>query len=115
MEFSERILQCFEERNVKPSEVSRATGIDKSTFTKWKSNPTSKLDLENAYKIASYLHVSLDYLVGRETNSENGLNNPLENEMMYFFRRLSDADKRNIVSYEKYICSNYRAEAKETV
>lgn len=67
VEFSDKILMYFSENNIQPATVAKATGIDKSTFSKWKSKPTSKLDLDILVKIANYLNVSTDYLLtGKE-------------------------------------------------
>ena len=59
-------------RNVKDADVSKATGITKSTFSDWK-NGRSKPKDEKLLKIADYFGVTLDYLrtgMGPETKNE---------------------------------------------
>ena len=57
------ILDYFSANKIQPATVAKATGIDKSTFSKWKSKPTSKLDFETVYKIVTYLNISIDHLL----------------------------------------------------
>lgn len=58
-------------KGVKPSEVSRATGITTATLTSWKQGKyTPKQD--KLQKIADFFGVSLEYLMtGKETEIEN--------------------------------------------
>ena len=53
------------EKNVRPADVSKETGISKATLSAWKSGEyTPKAD--KLQKIADYFCVSLDTLMGRE-------------------------------------------------
>lgn len=63
MEFSDKILKYFEKNGITQSKIAKEIGIDKSTFSKWKSKPTSKIDLDITYKIAEYLNISIDDLL----------------------------------------------------
>ena len=54
-----------DERNFKDSDVAKGTGITKSTFSDWKSG-RSKPKKEKLLKIASFLGVSVDYLMTGE-------------------------------------------------
>ena len=54
-----------EDAKVRPSEVSRATGVATSTLTEWKKGSyTPKAD--KIQKIADYFGVSVDYLLSGE-------------------------------------------------
>lgn len=89
--------------NVKPSDVSKATGIHTATFTSWKQDKyTPKQD--KLQLIAEYFNVSVDYLM---TGKENvfvesqaeidfalARQNERVKEYMLKFANLSD-DKRN--------------------
>ncbi len=57
-------------RNVKDSDVVKATGITKSTFSDWKSG-RSKPKNDKLQKIADYFGVTLDYLT-TGNNDQNG-------------------------------------------
>lgn len=69
MEFSDIILKYFSDHNILPADISKATGIDKSTFTKWRKNPTSKIELKNVVKISTYLNITIDELITTSNHS----------------------------------------------
>ncbi|MDO4632989.1 MAG: helix-turn-helix transcriptional regulator [Eubacteriales bacterium] len=48
-------------KGLKDADVSRATGITKSTFSDWKSGRSNPKN-DKLQKIADYLEVSIDYL-----------------------------------------------------
>lgn len=50
--------------------VAKSTNIPKSSFTKWRMEHT-KPSFDALLKIADYLNVSLDYLVGRDPVPNN--------------------------------------------
>lgn len=54
-----------DEKQLKDSDVSKATGITKSTFSDWKSG-RSKPKQDKLQKIADYFDVSLEYLTTGE-------------------------------------------------
>ena len=56
-------------KGVKDSDVVKATGITKSTFSDWKSG-RSKPKNEKLQKIADYFGVSVDYLMTGETSAK---------------------------------------------
>lgn len=58
-----------EAKGVKDSDVVKATGITKSTFSDWKSG-RSKPKNEKLQKIADYFGVTVDYLMTGETPEE---------------------------------------------
>lgn len=59
-----------DKRGCKDSDVAKATGITKSTFSDWKSG-RSKPKGEKLRKIADFFNVSVEYLeTGKNNNSE---------------------------------------------
>lgn len=74
----ERFKELCEKANVRPSEVSRATGIATSTLTEWKKGSyTPKAD--KLQKIADFFGVSVEYLMSGD--SEGYYVNPETAEM----------------------------------
>lgn len=66
----ERLLK---ERGVRTSDVARATGIDRSTFSHWKNDSyTPKAD--KMQKIADYFGVTVAYLMGWDETEINKIN-----------------------------------------
>ncbi|MCL2078050.1 MAG: helix-turn-helix domain-containing protein [Oscillospiraceae bacterium] len=47
--------------------MSRDLGFSSGSFSQW-TNGRSKISIDNLHKIAEYLNVSIDYLLGRTQN-----------------------------------------------
>lgn len=64
--YYENFEELCKKNNVKPSKVSRATGISTATLTSWKQGKyTPKQD--KLQLVADFFHVSVDYLMtGKE-------------------------------------------------
>jgi len=63
-----RIKELREDRDLRQSDLAKATGIDQRTISNYetgKSNPDSYALI----KLADYFGVSIDYLVGRTKNN----------------------------------------------
>ncbi len=57
----EKIQELCDEQNIKPAELSRETGVPKSTLTDLKQGRTKTLSAQNISKIASFFGISADY------------------------------------------------------
>ncbi|WYJ90206.1 hypothetical protein A5888_001934 [Enterococcus sp. 9E7_DIV0242] len=61
----QRIKELAFEKGISLAEIERSAGLSSGSITKWdKSSPST----DKLLKVATYLHVSMDYLTG---NSEN--------------------------------------------
>ena len=63
--FYDIFCSLCEQNKVKPTRVALDLGLSKSSATKWKNGATPKGELLT--KIADYFNVSVDYLLGNET------------------------------------------------
>ncbi len=68
------IFLLMEEKGVQAKELSEMTGISPGNISDWKSGRSAP-KADTLIKIADYLNCSVDYLLGRETNTENNLSN----------------------------------------
>lgn len=68
-EIFEQLLQKY---NVTSYKVGKETGIASSTFTDWK-NGKSKPKKEKLQKIAKYFGVTIEYLMGIETDTDSNV------------------------------------------
>ncbi len=97
MENSEILLKFIEQRKVSCYKLSQSTGISESTFSKWKSNPTSKIDLSVVQKIAAYFGVSLsDILECNQPCATVPSLSPQEQDLLNNFNQLSEIDKTRV-------------------
>lgn len=74
----ETIIRLCKEKGVSGSKMCLELGLSKSTLSNMKSGRTSGLSASTAQKIASYLGVSVGYLLGEEEN-ETKKEKPTEN------------------------------------
>ena len=61
--------QLLKKRKITPYRVSKETGVPQSTLSDWKRD-RSVPKTEKLQKIANYLGVALDYLLGNEQKKE---------------------------------------------
>ncbi len=118
MEFSDIILKYFSDKNIQPSTIAKSIGIDKSTFSKWKVKPTSKIDFETVYKIASYLNISIDYLISGKDNKINFQLSLNEKELLLAFNKLSERDQIKFIGRAEQLvdeCPNYNPSPKNMI
>lgn len=69
----ERFQTLLKEHNEKPADVSRATGVEKSTLSQWKSG-TSIPKVDKMKKIAEHYGVTVDWLRGEPNAPKYELN-----------------------------------------
>lgn len=83
--------------NLKPADVSRATGIATSTLTNWKKgNYTPKQD--KLYKIANFFNVSIEYLtIGKEPEKKGHTVLTFEEESIIKAYRALDESQKELV------------------
>lgn len=62
----ERIAALAKERGITFAEIARGTGIRESVFSNIKARGGS-LSMANAYKVAKYLGIEMEALVGEPT------------------------------------------------
>ena len=65
--FSERLKFVLEERQIKQLHLAKYLNVTQQAVNRWCQNITTP-DYETLSKIAQYLHVSIDYLLGNDEN-----------------------------------------------
>lgn len=97
MKNSEFILSYIERHNTSCYKIAQATGISESTFSKWKANPTSKIDLSIVQKIATYFDTTLDNILETsQPSNDNQQLSPDEIKLLSNYKMLNDIDKTRI-------------------
>ena len=83
MEVLNNILLLLEAKGVRQRDLSDHLGLSKNTMTGWKNgNNTSYM--KHLPKIAEFLDVSVDYLLGKEASlTENGFTYALYEELAH--------------------------------
>ena len=83
----ERITTLFKEKGVSGSRMCLDLGISKSTLSDMKHGRTKGISTPTAQKIASYLDVSVGYLLGGEEKEEKPVQ---EDELSENVKKLVD-------------------------
>lgn len=92
-EIFEKLLKM---NNVTAYKVAKDTGISYSSLSEWKSGRSAMPSAECLIKLADYFNVSIDYLVGRNTDFEIGLKFTSDEEAKIYIDMLSYLEKLNI-------------------
>ena len=66
IEVLDRILMLLKENNMKQKDLAKAIGLSSNALTGWKNGNNSSY-IKHLPKIAEFLNVSVDYLLGKET------------------------------------------------
>lgn len=72
-EFKDRLKLIMEQRNYKPSDLSKITGIGKSSISQWMSGKYSAKQ-DKVYLIAQKLDINPSWLMGYDVNQKNTSN-----------------------------------------
>lgn len=71
--FAENLRGLMQERNLTAKEISRATGISKSTLSEWLGGRVPRFG-EDVVKLAQFLNVSLEFLANGKEAEEKVVN-----------------------------------------
>lgn len=96
----EYFVRLLKERNMRPADISKKTGIASGTFSDWK-NGKSEPKVEKLYQIACVLGVSLDELY---TGKKQDLYlTQEEKDLLSLFRGLSAEGKSQLILQAKMV------------
>lgn len=95
--FGQRLSKFRKEKNLTQEEISEKVNVSPQAVSKWE-NDLSIPDIETILKLSEILDVSLDLLLGKETNSEKAQILPKEdrkdsNKLILKIKVLSKSDK----------------------
>lgn len=79
-----------DEKGVSDYQVAKETGINRSTFTDWKSGRSSPKQ-DKLRRLAAYFNVTMEYLTG--SNSPHVAISEQEQEVLALFRKLNATGK----------------------
>lgn len=108
-DLSNRVDFLIKKNNLTRKGLCREIGIKDSTVRSWSNGATPSVD--NAYKIAKYFNVSLEWLVTGEAQPGDNPNSIIlsetEKELINIFRNINDSDKNAILTLGRGLLSQY--------
>ena len=97
---AERIDELLRERGISGSRMSADLGMSRSFMTELRKGRAKSVTAETAARIAEYLGVSVDYLLGKDDASKSDA--PVERELAGYLEELRNRpDKRMLFSVTK--------------
>lgn len=117
MTIYERYCLLKSKRNEKDSDVAKATGIGKSTFSDWKSGRSTPKQ-EKLKLIADHFDVSIDYLLGKDLISPDlyvqgnlievhPAKDTMSRELVRYFELLPEDLRQNVLDFVKATAKGY--------
>lgn len=91
------ILSIISQRGITKAKLLADTGLNRNSFVNWRKLGTHPKS-DDLTKIANYLGVTVDYLLGRDTPSGLSLS-PDEEELVRCYRRLNNDGKKKMNDY----------------
>lgn len=70
--FGKRLNEALQNRNITQVELSKELGFTSQAINRWCQNLTQP-DIPTLIKIAEYLNVSIDFLVGNEAKNDSAI------------------------------------------
>lgn len=97
MENSEIILKYIDNHKGTAYQIAKSTGISESTISKWRKNPTSKIDVSVVQKIAAFYNITTSELLDEnQVNLSDSISNDKE-QLLEYYNELDDLDKRSVL------------------
>lgn len=97
MENSEIVLKYIDSHNGTAYQIAKSTGISESTISKWRKNPTSKIDVSVIQKIAAFYGITTsDLLDENQASLAVSISNDGE-QLLEYYNELDDLDKRSVL------------------
>ena len=108
--FTEVFVEILQKRNITAYQIAKETGISQGLMGEYKKGlkvPTT----QNLIKIADYLNVSIDLLLGRETKQKIASISPDEsdsnkNRLMHNYNKMNDKAQEHIADYSDFMLTN---------
>ena len=97
----ENLKRIRKEKNITQIRLSVAVEISQETISAYE-NGKALPSAETLIKIADFLDVSIDYLLGRTDNPiVNTINNNEDSELLNIYHKLNKEQKNDIITYAK--------------
>lgn len=98
--FTENFVHLLQKNNMTAYAVAKGTGISQGTMGEYRSGK-KKPSIENLVKIADFLNVSTDFLLGRNQNIQNNSapDDEVRSAIVSKVKQLSDSQALRLLAF----------------
>lgn len=106
------IVSLCEEKQISIAKMAIESGISKNTLTELKKGRTKTLSAKTLDKISSYFDVSVDYLLGKETDEKekspilSDEASELDIQILNALKELSEEQKAQALDFALFLANN---------
>lgn len=104
--FQDRLQGIMDERKVKAVDLSKATGLTPGAISRYLSDPKKEPSGPGLLAIAKALNVNPEWLYGA-TDTRKPFDEP---PILDIYEKLSDAAKKEVINYAKYLLEKESSE-----
>jgi transcriptional regulator with XRE-family HTH domain len=98
--FGDRLRKTREAKGLSQSELGQKAGLQASAISHFEAGRRSP-SFENLIRLADALSVTLDFLLGRETEPRNA--GPVAEQLFRSFERMSTEDQESLVQFARVL------------
>lgn len=116
--FYDTFVQLCEQNGIKPTRAAIEAGVPKSAVSYWKSNWEKNIEVlptnKNALLLAKYFGVSIDILLGKESNTSAKIITEDDIKFALFNgdKDISDEAYNEVKSFAEFVKHKYKKEKK---
>ncbi len=104
----ERLAELREKLGLKQEDVAHAIGVHRTTYTKYERG-TSEPDFATLIKIATFFHVSIDYLLGYDAAPDANIDlSADEMRVIFSMRQLNEEGRHALDAYITFLTTSER-------
>lgn len=96
MKNSEIILKYIDNHSNTVYQIAKSTGISESTISKWRKNPTSKIDVSVVQKIAMFYGITISELLDENQAARISIS-AHEQKLLEYYNELDDISKASVL------------------
>lgn len=97
-----RLKELRKEKNKTQQDIARLTGYKQTLVSKWEHGDREP-DTETLIKLAKYFNVSVDYLIGKEENTNFKLDDNYSYQQLCCINMIKELSKKYLDKAEVYL------------
>lgn len=105
-----RLKELRKEKNKTQKDIAKLTGYKQTLVSKWEHGDREP-DTETLIKLANYFNVSVDYLIGKDDNTNFSLNDNYSHQQLCCISIIKELSKKCLDKAEIYLSALHDLDA----